>query len=115
MKIRNGFVSNSSSSSFIVLLPVNFINNIDYDDITNGDEDYPLDILKEMIEEFVRDSVISQYDTDNVDGYYLYDDLTTIIKPYVIAEIEVGSDSGEIIVADSKKISEILELNKDEN
>jgi hypothetical protein len=32
MKIRNGFVSNSSSSSFVILLPDNFdINSIDFD------------------------------------------------------------------------------------
>lgn len=30
MKIRNGFVSNSSSSSFVVLLPEKFVENVDF-------------------------------------------------------------------------------------
>ena len=30
MKIRNGFVSNSSSSSFVLLLPDNFLEKVDY-------------------------------------------------------------------------------------
>ena len=33
MKVRNGFVSNSSSSSFVVILPDNFSDTIDYDKI----------------------------------------------------------------------------------
>jgi len=39
MKVRNGFVSNSSSSSFVVLLPENFIEKINYEEVTGGDED----------------------------------------------------------------------------
>ena len=36
MKTKNGFVSNSSSSSFVVLLPENFLKTIDYEKISDN-------------------------------------------------------------------------------
>jgi len=55
MKIRAGFVSNSSSSSFVVLLPENFIDTLDIEAITGGDEDFPIDNFKMLLRDLISD------------------------------------------------------------
>lgn len=111
MKIRAGFVSNSSSSSFVLLLPENFIQTIDFDKITQGDEDFPLDDFKRLINDFVTRGGMwmeSIYDYDEED-YDFVDILDDLIRPYVIAEVEQGSsDGGQYVVVDRKKISKLL-------
>lgn len=107
MKIRNGFVSNSSSSSFVVLLPDNFLENVDYDEITNNDEDFPVDDLKSLLEEFVKRGVIWNEEIYNYDNEFA-DILYELVEPYIIASMDTGPDEGQIIIADKNKIKEIL-------
>jgi len=114
MKIRSGFVSNSSSSSFVILLPENFLDVIDYDKITNKYEDFPLDGFKDLLkmlidnEELWYDSIYEYCNTDEFEDFDFPDHLDKLVKPYVIAEVEGGPDEGKIIIANKNKINEIL-------
>lgn len=111
MKIRTGFVSNSSSSSFVVLLPENFIETIDFDKVTDGDEDFPLDEFKRMLNDLIKvgdiwvDGIYDEYETDDRD---FYDILDNLLEPYVIASMETSSDAGQIVVADRDAVKKIL-------
>jgi len=115
MKIRKGFVSNSSSSSFVILLPENFLDIVDYKKITDEYEDFPLDGFKELLKRLVDDGGFyneeiydysKKYDKNH--EYDFFDNLNDVISAYVIATVEGGPDDGQIVVADSKKITELL-------
>ena len=109
MKIRSGFVSNSSSSSFVVVLPEKWLDSIDYEKITDGDEDFPLDKFKNLLNELIRRkgmSTDSIYDYDN--DYEFLSILEELIDPYIIAEVEHGPDDGKIVIANREKIKKIL-------
>jgi hypothetical protein len=109
MKIRAGFVSNSSSSSFVVFLPENFVETIDYEKITDGDEDFPLDKFKEMLNEFIRRGSMSHEEIYEYDDDYEFMDLMDdLIRPYIIASVECGSDRGSIVVASREKIKKLI-------
>jgi len=116
MKIRSGFVSNSSSSSFVVFLPENFIETIDFDKIANGDEDFPVKHFKKLIKKLIKDEgfymeeVGESFKEKELDEYEICDILQEILDPYVIASMESGPDEGQIMVANREKIKEILGL-----
>jgi hypothetical protein len=117
MKIRQGFVSNSSSSSFVVFLPENFIETIDFDKIANGDEKFPTKNFKKLIEKLIEDEGLymeEMYDffKKKERDYDLRDILDEILEPYVIASMETGPDEGQIMVADRVQIEKILALKK---
>lgn len=111
MKVRTGFVSNSSSSSFILLLPENFVETINYDKVTQGDEDFPLDDFKRMINDFVRKGgmwmeSIYEYDEQDYDFPDILDDL---VKSYVVASLDTGSGDGDqYVVLNREKIKKLL-------
>lgn len=117
MKIRAGFVSNSSSSSFVVLLPENFIETIDFDKINttnyDGDEDgdeFDLEIFKKFVNKFYKDAGYwrDYYSEDENEGMY-YDALSKLIRPYIVADIDGSSDDGDkIIVLNREKIKKLL-------
>lgn len=110
MKLRTGFVSNSSSSSFILLLPENFIETIDFDKVTQGDEDFPLDDFKRLINDLTvrggmwRESI---YDYDQQD-YEFADILDELVRPYVVAGVDGGPDEGQYVVLNREEIKKLL-------
>lgn len=113
MKIRAGFVSNSSSSSFVVVLPENFIEKIDFDKITDGDDEFPLDNFKSLLNDLVRDGGMCDeeiYGYDEDGDFDFGDHLHDLLDPYIIASFEGGPDDGQIVVADRNEIIKILGL-----
>lgn len=113
MKIRAGFVSNSSSSSFVVVLPENFVESVDYDKITDGDEDFPLDDFKRLLNDLVNDKCMYDdeiYNYDKKHRYEFMNKLRELIDPYCIASFDTSSDSGQVVVADRDEIIKILGL-----
>jgi len=113
MKVRTGFVSNSSSTSFVVLLP----KDLKFKDLKITEE--VIEIVKESNEEATNKEVIKlvekslnnlvktglSMDEENCDTYLLAE----LLHEYIIAEIESGPDGeGSLVLADNKKIEKIL-------
>ena len=122
MKTRNGFVSNSSSSSFVICLPpdmtadkfcekyaediVQYVleNELYLDDgfETEEDRDKIIAKFKEFMEEFLE----TGYDYDNRgEGYFFNED---VMHKYVVASINTGPDEGAVVLVDNNKIKKIL-------
>ena len=102
MKFRNGFVSNSSSSSFIVLLPDNFPGTVNYDHVPEEDRDG----MRNLVTMLVQQGYIYQDDLHQVEEGYEY--MEEILGPYIIASLDTGPDDGQWIVADKNKVRELL-------
>ena len=136
MKIRSGFVSNSSSSSFVLVFPATMtvekfiekhsveivdalfdreldIPGIDWDAIGQMDEWVPSD---EEISAALTYSVPFVSEILKANEYWLGDrsDVETIIlrnintREYEIARFDTGPDDGSIIVLDRQKLLEKL-------
>lgn len=112
MKIRNGFVSNSSSSSFVVLLPENFVENLDFSKYTDEDLDFPVERFKDAINQLINNEQLWDEELYDLLNDKDHDDLPDvfydILNPYVIAEMNSGPDDGKWCVANKTKIKEIL-------
>ena len=114
MKIRNGFVSNSSSSSFVVLLPKDFesqIGNLDLSEYDNGDGTFGDDgetteakIRKELLELVRSKSLWAE------ESYAEYQVIEEIMRELdlIIAVVDGGPDESKITVADADKVQKIL-------
>lgn len=92
MKIRQGFVSNSSSSSFIVLLPDGF----------TASELNVSGNVKDAIENILAGDTI--YEDDD---YELFNLVVEALGKYTIATVKGGPDAGQILSANAKKVREI--------
>ena len=106
MKIRNGFVSNSSSSSFVILLPDSFdIESVDFEEFSDpyGDNSTPENI-KKAFNQLKRDKCIWEEEDFNAVSA-----LEKILDPYIIGEVDTSSDGGQIVLADKEKVKKVLD------
>lgn len=115
MKTRQGFVSNSSSSSFVLLLPENFLETIDYDKIVSDydEEDraeFPLDDLKRLFEDFVKNGGMYLEDVYSYDDgeWDFCDILIESVELYEVASLDTHSGEGQYIVLNREKLKELL-------
>jgi hypothetical protein len=110
MKVRIGFVSNSSSSSYVILLPEHYtltietINNYLQNDDKEG---YLSDGLK-------PEDVLSSFGVLKKEGTILFEDmyressvLSKMLKDYIVAEVPTGPDGGQLVLAEPGKVKKI--------
>jgi hypothetical protein len=104
MRTRTGFVSNSSSTSFIVYLPDSFSTATL--DVSGIAEEGKEDEMREMIAQMIKGG--SYYEADNYD---IFEFLSEAVEEYIIARVDTSSDQGQIVFlgADAKEhIKEII-------
>jgi len=101
MKIRNGFVSNSSSSSFVILLPENFtldLSEFDFKDSYTNEEE-----VRQMFNKLLHENEVCPGYESGAFGV-----LEQVLNDYTIATFETGPDAGQIVLADQDKVKKIL-------
>lgn len=108
MKRRHGFVSNSSSSSFVVLLPDSL--TLDDQAIQSAIEADGGDTDAERVEKAFA-TLQGGFSVWNCDNPNEVGVLRELLKDYIIASIGVSSDDGEMVPVSQngiKKIKKIL-------
>lgn len=113
MKIRNGFVSNSSSSSFVVYLPKDYKINkekldkaITYYIDEENDEETINNKINQAISLLQSGGSITEYD-NNIEFSILGENIE---EDYILASFDTCSDAGEIIGITKNKLEKILQL-----
>ena len=116
MKTRNGFVSNSSSTSFVVLLPKNFKL-----DIHSKKAQKIRKVLMSRIDPDDKDqlsdqALINGWDDFLVEGRLFREDsfvdvdfLREMLSEFIVAETKCEASDEELILIDSDKVRKILE------
>jgi hypothetical protein len=106
MKIRQGFVSNSSSSSFVICLPDNFDAEKYFEEHKNDDyyrsSRLTDEILKEEYDEFTKTKEICEYDSRSF--HYI----RHIFGDYIVADSDTCSDGGIGIILDNNILRKII-------
>ena len=129
MKIRNGFVSNSSSSSFVVLLPEDFdIEEYVKNNIGKMSSYFIGDIIEYFENEFEDDmdednfainktiELVKLFKTKK--NLYSYDDhmeinfISQILNEYIIASFDTSSDDGFCQLMEKSDIDKIKSILK---
>lgn len=126
MKIRSGFVSNSSSSSYVILIKdvdsfvtsniesiiENALDDNEYDGYFELSEEAQQETNKKIIDEFkkeltesIRSGSCSGYDDDNI--YSILSGLD--LKKYTLARAAGGPDDGCIVFVTLDKVKGIVE------
>jgi len=113
MKIRQGFVSNSSSSSFVLLLPKNFdadkyVDNMEDVEINGIIREYDMEDkneLKEIFNKLVKDAYI--YGEDNYKAFNVCSD---VLKEFIVTEVEGGPDESSISLLSEKERERLKNL-----
>lgn len=104
MKVRNGFVSNSSSSSFVVFVPDDF--TLDYKAIEEQyeDEGIDMDILKDMV-----NSLKKGHGLWRNDGWQEFDIIEEELRSrdLIVISMDSGPDEGAIDVITKKQVEDI--------
>ena len=107
MKVRLGFVSNSSSSSFIVLIPNNFdIQTIDLEKYKN---EYHYSKNEDIIKAFRKLKRTGSYCED--DDYMCFNILGNILEEFLVCDSYINT-SNEIVSINKNKINKILKTEK---
>lgn len=109
MKIRNGFVSNSSSSSYVLYIPDNFDREKFFQeneqiaiDIIENDEKYDQKKFKKIYLDFLNGGGFWR---DN--DYISYEALYEMFSDFEVASMETGPDEGQMVILDNQKIKKI--------
>ena len=117
MKIRNGFVSNSSSSSFIMLLPKNkSISQMTQEHLEKARSmrwwrDIPTDDqLIEMMTSFLTELQNRKYVYEN-DGETIKGYAYEIFKDYVLTSVDGAPDDGKYVLIDRTDIERVMNEN----
>ena len=109
MKIRNGFVSNSSSASYLVTMPTGI--NVNIIDLSHPN------IQKAITEEETSEPSVREDLRELVSTGYLYPDDASAFGPvtelfyvrkWIIKEIDTGPDEGHIIYIKMEDITSKL-------
>jgi hypothetical protein len=112
MKTREGFVSNSSSTSFVVVLPDNVIT-VTTNDVAKLDADLVGEVggpeaavkqLNEVLKTLKTNEILGQDEYES-GTFYL---LAELLNKYIVAEVPTSSDGGMIIVANRQKVKKVL-------
>ena len=117
MKIRQSFVSNSSSTSYIILFPEGATaDNLEFKDLENaiegliddhGDPDYGREAAQKRLIEGVS-RLVNGSDVHEYDDGDLVRILPDMLDEYVIASMDSGPDDGSISPAKIAKVKKIL-------
>jgi hypothetical protein len=110
MKTRKGFVSNSSSTSFVVLIPKSFnINSVDWDLCRKEMEIYSESTIKGVkaaYNSLLKNKAVTNYEYGDNEAMLEY-----VLKDYILVDFESGSEDGKIVLAEEEKIRRILNEN----
>ena len=111
MKIRTGFVSNSSSSSFVILLPKNFDADMYIDNMEDGEIEHIMEEhrmkSKDQIKNILRTCVNDGGMWNEDKGFYMCSEL---LNDFVVTTVEGGADDGSISIMSEEEKNHLKDL-----